>query len=61
MINEVLFEHEAPFLDSSKQGLFEWSSIHTEPHVNHFTGLHIGMYIINIALYYIPSFFVFFL
>ena len=39
MINEVLFEHEAPFLDGSKQGLFEWSRIHTEPYVNHFTGL----------------------
>ena len=39
VINKMLFEHEAPFLDSCKQGLFEWSDIHMEPCINHFSTL----------------------
>ena len=36
MINEVLLEHEAPFLDGGQQSLFEWSDIHKKPCVDHF-------------------------
>ena len=39
MVNEVLFKHEAPFLDGGEQGLFEWSNIHKEPGVNHLSTL----------------------
>ena len=28
VINKVLFEHEAPFLDGGEQGLLEWANIH---------------------------------
>ena len=40
MINEVLFEHEAPFLDGGEQGLFERSNIHKEPCVYHLSTLN---------------------
>ena len=33
VINQVLFEHEAPSLDDVEQGLLEGSCIHTEPHI----------------------------
>ena len=31
MINEMLFEHEAPAFDDIEQSLLEWSGIDTEP------------------------------
>lgn len=35
MVNQVLFEHEAPPLDDVQQSLFEWFAINSEPLVKH--------------------------
>lgn len=42
VINQVLFEHEAPSLDDVEQGLLEGSCIHTEPHIKHSGTLNKG-------------------
>jgi len=42
VINQVLFEHEAPSLDDVEQGLLEGSCIHTEPHIKHSGALDKG-------------------
>ena len=48
----MLFEHEAPLLDSGEQGLFERSSIDKEPRVNHLSTLYNKMEAYeNIAIY----------
>ena len=35
MVNQMLFEHEAPALDDVEQGLFEGLGIHSEPSLKH--------------------------
>ncbi len=35
MVCEMLFEHEAPFLDCCEESLLEWSGVYTEPGINH--------------------------
>ena len=39
MVNEMLFEHEAPFLDDIEQRLLERFAIHTEPAVKQSHGI----------------------
>ena len=40
MINEMLLEHEAPFLDNGEESLFERPGINVEPDINHFGTLN---------------------
>ena len=39
MIDQMLFEHEAPPLYDSQQGLLEGTGIDTKPHVKHCSAL----------------------
>lgn len=40
MVNEMLFEHEAPLFDNVKQGTFHKASINPHPSVEHLNQLH---------------------
>lgn len=40
MVNEMLFEHEAPLFDSVEQGTFHDASIDHHPTVEHLNRLH---------------------
>ena len=41
MVNEMLFEHEAPSLDDVEQGLFERFGVNPEPLVKHLDRLNV--------------------
>ena len=47
MVNEMLFEHEAPSLDDVEQGLFEGFGINPEPSVKYLDWFNVLSFLID--------------
>lgn len=50
MINEVLLEHEAPFLDDVEQGLLEGSAVNSEPRIEDMDRIDLIYLVVNLLV-----------
>ena len=50
MIDQMLFEHEAPFLDDVEQCLLEWLAVDSEPSIEHVDAIELGHLVVDLLV-----------